>query len=97
MVLFHSVYLPEYSQVDCIILRATCHVSLHMTRVSTLLLLVLEWLNGFGPDRFCSVRTDNSNIMLSIAICVVPRGAYLWHVARDLTTLFTAAERMIRF
>ena len=85
----------------------------HVTRVLTPLLLELERLNGFGPDGFCSARTDNSNyyiilfynllynfyyiIMWSTAICIVPRDTCLCHLARDLTNLLLAVERLIRF
>ena len=68
-----------------------------MTRVLTPLLLELERLNGFGPDGFCSARTDNSNIMWSTAICIVPRDTCLCHLARDLTNSLLAVERLIRF
>ena len=68
--------------------RGTCFYSL---------LLVLERLNGFGPDRLSSARNDDSNIMRSIAKCFVPRGTCLWHVARHLTNLVIAAEQLIRF
>ena len=68
-----------------------------MARVFTLLLLVLERLNRFGPDRLCSAWNDDSNIRRSITICFVPLGMCLWYVARDLTNLVIAAEQLIRF
>ena len=60
---FDSVPSLEYSQVDCIILRVRCHVPLAHGMCYDILLLVLERLNGFGPNRFCLTRTDDNNIM----------------------------------
>ena len=68
-----------------------------MARVLTLFLLELERLNEFGRDRFCTAGTDDGIVMWSIATCIVPRGTCLWYVARDLTNLLIAAERLIRF
>ena len=56
----------------------------HVARVLSLLLLVLERLNGYGPDRLYSARNYGSNMMWSIAICFVLRRTCLRHVARDL-------------
>ena len=68
-----------------------------MARVFTLLLVVLERLNRFGPEQLCLARIDDSNVYWSNASCFVPRGTCLWHVARVLTNLLFAAERLIRF
>ena len=67
-----------------------------MARALSLLLLVLERLNRLGPERFRSARNSDSNIIWSITICFVPRGMYLWYVARDLAYLLFAADRLIR-
>ena len=93
----HSVKRLEYRQVDYVILRTMCHVPLARGTYFTLLLLVLEWMNGFGPDRLCSARNNDSNIIRSIAICFVPLGTCQWRVAHDLMNLVIAAERLIRF
>ena len=68
----------------------------HVGRVRTLLLRVLEQLNGFVLDRFCSAWTDERNIIWLIAIWIKRRGTCLWHVARDLTNLLIPTERLIR-
>ena len=73
-----------------------CHVPLTHGTCFDSFLLVLERLNGFGPDRFCSARNDDINIMRSNAICCVILGTCLWHMARFLTILIIAAERLIR-
>ena len=43
------------------ILRATWHVPLARGMCFDFFAFVLERLNGFGPDRFCLARTDDSN------------------------------------
>ena len=68
-----------------------------MSRVFTLLLLVLERLNGFGPERLCSAQNEDSKIMRSIAICFVRLGTWLWHMPRNLTNLVIGAEWLMRF
>ena len=40
----------------------------HITRAFTLLLPVIERLNGFGLDRLCSAQNDDRKIMRSIAL-----------------------------
>ena len=68
----HSIQFNERN-IAKLIVSYPVPRAIDMARVLTLLFLVLERLNGFRLDRFCSARTDDSNIMRSIAICFLPR------------------------